>query len=278
MFDVSHMGQLRISGKDRYKFINKIQTGDIEKLEFNKSQLALMLNDQAGIIDDTIVSHFPDYIGMVVNSGNKFSDLIHMFNIKMLHKFEVDIVHLQELSLIAIQGPSSHQVLQSIIHPDVDLTKVKFMDSILTQTHSKYDSIPIQVSRSGYTGEDGFELGVEDQYAEKLANILLENEQVELAGLGARDTLRLEAGLCLHGHEMDLHINPVQAQLMWTVRKNYRQQMDADSKKDTAFIGARLLAHIQDSKSANHKRVGLVVLDKGIIRQDCEIFDDQKSK
>lgn len=217
VFDVSHMAQLKIFGKDRAKFIEKLVVGDFQNCPVNTGFLSLILNDNAGIIDDAIVTKFDDHIHMVVNAGNKYGDLEHMFQVQKEYfpNADISIQHLTDKALIALQGPKAHIVLQKLV--DQDLSKYLFMNHFYAKCPQL--NTQLQVCRSGYTGEDGFEISIQDNLAADFCDLLFQNDFVKPAGLGARDTLRLEAGLCLHGNDIDATVNPAEAVLMWTVRK-----------------------------------------------------------
>lgn len=263
-FDVSHMAQLKIYGRDREKFIEKLVVGDYKNCPPNTGFLSLMLNDQAGIVDDAIVTKFEDHIHMVVNAGNKYGDLQHMFKIKqeVFPNDDITIKYLQDRALVALQGPKAHVALQKLI--DKDLSKYVFMNHFFAKCVPL--DTDLQICRSGYTGEDGFEISIKDNKVEEFCDLLFQNDFVKPAGLGARDTLRLEAGLCLHGNDIDATINPAEAALMWTVRK----------EPDQKFIGYEALE--QKKKSITKKRAGFIVQESGVLRQGMEILDAEKNK
>ncbi len=156
---------------------------------------------------------------MVLNAGNKFKDVAHFQQIKeaFFKNSELSFKYLEDYSLVALQGPKAHLVFHDLIkNTKLDLNKIAFM----THFSVTIDDINLDVFRSGYTGEDGFEISVHNDQVVKFVDLLLKDERVKPAGLGARDSLRLEAGLCLHGNDIDETINPAEAGLMWTVRKN----------------------------------------------------------
>ena len=158
---------------------------------------------------------------MVLNAGNKHKDMAHFQKIKeeSFKNADISFKYLDDYSLVALQGPKAHQVLADILKSsgqNIDLNKVGFM----THFSVAIGEIKIDVYRSGYTGEDGFEISVHNNQSIQFAELLLKDQRVQPAGLGARDSLRLEAGLCLHGNDIDETTNPAEAGLMWTVRKN----------------------------------------------------------
>jgi aminomethyltransferase len=217
-FDVSHMGQIKFYGKDRLLFLERIYCNDFAKMKPGDASLTMILNEKAGIIDDNIVSNFGDHHHAVMNAGNTDNDLAHM---KKVHEMEfkgkdVRYEFLSNRSLIALQGPKAAEMLQPLL--DQDLKKVPFMTIFNAKLKGlNADAI---VCRCGYTGEDGFEISVKHEDATRLADYLFsKNKNLAPAGLAARDSLRLEAGLCLHGQEMSTTITPIEAGLMWIVRK-----------------------------------------------------------
>ncbi|XP_036389768.1 aminomethyltransferase, mitochondrial [Megalops cyprinoides] len=247
IFDVSHMLQTKVHGKDRVKFIESLIVGDIAELKDNQGTLSLFTNDKGGIKDDLIVTKTDQgYLYVVSNAGCADKDSAHME--AKLKEFkaaghDADLEYLDE-SLIAVQGPSMVQVLQPGL-PD-DLSKLTFMTSTLTTVFG----IPgCRVTRCGYTGEDGVEISVPRSAVVALTERLLANSEVRLAGLGARDSLRLEAGLCLYGNDIDETTTPVEATLVWTIGKRRRQTRD--------FPGAEIIIP-QIKAKTKRKRVGLL--------------------
>ncbi|KAG8002824.1 Aminomethyltransferase [Nibea albiflora] len=232
IFDVSHMLQTKVHGKDRVKFMESLVVADIEELKDNQGTLTLFTTQKGGIIDDLIVTKTDQgYLYVVSNAGCSDKDTAHMKTGGVQRcGFDVDLEFLDE-ALIALQGPSMSRVLQEGLKED--LSKLTFMTSTLATVFG----IPgCRVTRCGYTGEDGVEK-------------LLANSEVKLAGLGARDSLRLEAGLCLYGNDIDETTTPVEATLVWTIGKRRRQNRD--------FPGADIIVPQIKAKTAR-KRVGLV--------------------
>eukprot|EP01017_Pseudomicrothorax_dubius_P033769 TRINITY_DN4554_c0_g3_i2.p1 TRINITY_DN4554_c0_g3~~TRINITY_DN4554_c0_g3_i2.p1 ORF type:complete len:394 (-),score=104.58 TRINITY_DN4554_c0_g3_i2:171-1352(-) len=263
LFDVSHMGQVKITGKDALEFVESIVVGNIAGLKSNHSTLSLILNSHGGIIDDTIVTRFDDHIHMVVNASNKNNDLQHMNGYKSL-KFarkDVNIIPFESNSLVALQGPKSAEVLQQVF--GLDTSNFYFM------THHEVNlqklGTKVLISRSGYTGEDGFEISVPSDKIDAFCDLLLANSSVKPAGLGARDSLRLEAGLCLHGNDIDEERNPVEAALMWTVRK---------TPGLAPFIGYEEVQRAT-KEGVKQKRVGFLVDETGIVRGGASIMNEQ---
>ncbi|XP_010894144.1 aminomethyltransferase, mitochondrial isoform X1 [Esox lucius] len=247
IFDVSHMLQSKVHGRDRVKFIESMIVGDIAELKDNQGTLTLFTNDKGGINDDLIVTKTDQgYLYVVSNAGCADKDSANMK--AKLAEFKaaghnVDLEFLDEC-LIAVQGPATAKVLQPGLKDD--LSKLTFMTSTLTSVFGIQDC---RVTRCGYTGEDGVEISVPKSGVVALMERLLANSEVKLAGLGARDSLRLEAGLCLYGNDIDETTSPVEATLVWTIGKRRRQAMD--------FPGAEIIVPQIKAKTAR-KRVGLV--------------------
>uniref|UniRef100_A0A8C9Y0Z8 Aminomethyltransferase n=1 Tax=Sander lucioperca TaxID=283035 RepID=A0A8C9Y0Z8_SANLU len=247
IFDVSHMLQTKVHGKDRVKFMESLVVADIAELKDNQGTLSLFTTEKGGIIDDLIVTKTDQgYLYVVSNAGCADKDSAHMKARLAEFKaagFDVDLEFLDE-ALIALQGPSMSQVLQEGLKED--LSKLTFMTSTLATVFG----IPgCRVTRCGYTGEDGVEVSVPQSSVVELTEKLLANGEVKLAGLGARDSLRLEAGLCLYGNDIDETTTPVEGTLVWTIGKRRRQAKD--------FPGADIIVPQIKAKTAR-KRVGLV--------------------
>ncbi|KAJ3050701.1 hypothetical protein HK097_008307 [Rhizophlyctis rosea] len=248
LFDVSHMLQTKWIGKDHTRFIESLTVADIQSLPLGQSTLSVFTNTSGGIIDDTVINKQSDSnLYVVSNAGCAEKDLKHIR--EQLKGFQdkggdVDVQVLEAFSLVALQGPSAAKVVESLVGKD--LSDFKFM----TSRHLDIKGIPVYISRCGYTGEDGFEISVPDSEVVRLSELLLENPDVELAGLGARDSLRLEAGLCLYGHDMDEATSPVEAGLTWTIGQRRRTE--------GGFLGAeRILPQIKGG--VPKRRVGLIV-------------------
>lgn len=247
LFDVSHMLQTKILGKDRVKFMESLVVGDIAELKENQGTLTVFTNENGGIIDDLIVTKTSDgYLYVVSNAGCSEKDSAHMQSKLKEFKAAGHDVDLEPLdnALIALQGPSMTKVLQNGVSGD--LTKLPFMTSALMTVYG----VPgCRVTRCGYTGEDGVEISIPAAHAVQIAESLLKDSEVKLSGLGARDSLRLEAGLCLYGNDIDETSSPVEASLVWTIGKRRREAAD--------FPGASvIIRHIKEK--TQRKRVGLI--------------------
>lgn len=261
LFDVSHMGQIRWHGKDAVKFIEKVVVGDIAALKEGEAKLSLIVNENGGIVDDTVITNAGDHIYMVVNGACKFKDMDHFKN--HMAGMDVQMEYLEDQQLLALQGKGAMAVATRLI-PDIDFTKMNFM----TGTVATVAGIPnCRVTRCGYTGEDGFEISVDYAKAVALAEALLDQPEVQVSGLGARDSLRLEAGLCLYGNDLDEGVNPVEAALTWTIGGPKSRR-----RIEQGFLGAdKFLEPGGKLKPVSRKRVGLTGM-KAPARGSTEIF------
>ncbi|KAF4720584.1 hypothetical protein FOZ62_000260 [Perkinsus olseni] len=265
LFDVSHMGQLRVYGKDRVRFMESLTVGDLQILKPGEGRLTLLTTPQSTIIDDTVICNEGDHLYVVLNASNTDKDMKHIE--RALEDFDGD-VSLEphpETSLIALQGPKAMEVLQPMLAED--LTKVPFMVSFATTVNG----VPnVTVTRCGYTGEDGFELSIPtSQGVNAIADKMLENEAVLPAGLGARDTLRIEAGLCLYGHDISETTTVAEAALAWTVSKRRRTEAN--------FPGADIFLRQVKKGGVDRKRVGLLVTGPPA-REGSLILDTEGNK
>ena len=261
LFDVSHMGQLLLSGPGADAFLESLVPVDIIDLPVGKQRYALLTNETGGIIDDLMISRHKDYLYIVVNAARKTRDIDHI-----LAKVPagVTLQTLDDHALIALQGPEAARILQEIVPEVADMV---FMDACALSI----DGIPCLVSRSGYTGEDGFEISIPGADAQRIVQRLLAHPQVALIGLGARDSLRLEAGLCLYGQDIDEQTTPVAASLSWAISKNRR----SDGARAGNFPGAQIILAQLDSKQTTTRRVGLIGSSKAPVRAGTELVDSQ---
>jgi len=217
LFDVSHMGQIVLrpkSGKvgDAALALERLVPQDIVAVAPGRQRYAQFTNDQGGILDDLMVANFGSHLFLVVNAACKQADEAHL----RAHLSDICAIEpLQNRALIALQGPKAEKVLAKFC---ADAPAMRFMDA----GPHRVDGSECFVSRSGYTGEDGFEISVPAEAAEQLAKALLGNSDVLPIGLGARDSLRLEAGLCLYGHDIDNSTTPAEAALQWSIQKSRR--------------------------------------------------------
>jgi aminomethyltransferase len=254
LFDVSHMGQARVTGD--VSALEALITADLQALGAGEQKYTLLLNERGGIMDDLMVSR-PDGDGVfvVVNAATKTNDFAHM---RAQFGDRATLTELDDRALLALQGPMAAEVLKAHAPKTAELV---FMQAGWFQI----DGVDVMASRSGYTGEDGFELSIPAADAERVARLLLADARVKPIGLGARDSLRLEAGLCLYGHDMDEDRTPVEASLLWAVAKSRRERAD--------FPGAeRILKQIADGPA--QKRVGFALKDRAPAREGAEIAVD----
>ncbi len=268
LFDVSHMLQTRILGKDRFRFLESLTVADLQGARDGDAVLTLFTNDDGGIEDDLIAtrSDSDESVFVVSNAARRDEDLRLM---RSGIRDEDDVrIEVLERALLALQGPESARVLQRLL--DFDLTGLKFMKSRVGVNIAGIEDC--RVTRCGYTGEDGFEISIEAEKASILATTLLENKEVALAGLGARDSLRLEAGLCLYGDDINSETTPVEAGLAWTIAKRRRQSAD--------FPGAKvIMRQMRDKSTVLKKRVGLVMTSKGpSARKGVNVLDEESGR
>lgn len=264
LFDVSHMGQLQLTGDGAARFIESLVPVDIVDLPVGKQKYALFTNEQGGILDDLMVTNLGDSLFIVVNAACKEQDIKH------LQSYLPDSLNLKELTdraLLALQGPKACDVLSSLIPEVADMV---FMDvKIIT-----IDGVECIISRSGYTGEDGYEISVPADKAAWLAAKLTEFSDVEWIGLGARDSLRLECGLCLYGHDLDQTTTPVEASLLWAISPARRK----GGVRSGGFPGDSVILEQIETKSVSRKRVGLVGTTKAPVREETELFNSEGLK
>ncbi len=262
LFDVSHMGQLRLVGPDAAAAFESLMPVDVIGLGVGKQRYGLLLNDEGGILDDLMFVNRGDDLFVIVNGACKVADIAH---IQARIGQRCQVIPLPEQALLALQGPQAVTAL-SRLAPGV--AQLVFM----TGGAFSIDGIDCYVTRSGYTGEDGFEISVPAAQAEGLARTLLAQPEVKPIGLGARNSLRLEAGLCLYGNDLDTSTTPVEAGLTWAIQKVRR----AGGEREGGFPGAaKVLAQLADLQGTagvlTRKRVGLVALDRVPVREHTEL-------
>ena len=257
LFDVSHMGQLSIRGP--HAALEDLVPSDIESLALFQQRYTVLTNEGGGILDDLMVTRLPERLFAVVNAAHKEGDFEHLS--KCLAG-TCDLEPHDDRALLALQGPAAAGVLAAVCD---QAGALEFM----TAAECAIAGIDCLVNRSGYTGEDGFEISVAANDAERLARLLLSNAQVEPVGLGARDSLRLEAGLCLSGTDIDATTTPVEAGLSWLIAKKYRGNAAVSAK----FPGApRILRQVHDG--AERTRVGLRPQGRIPLRGDTSLRND----
>mgnify|MGYP000126482140 FL=1 len=258
LFDVSHMGQVVITGEGVAAALEKLVPVELERLGINKQTYALFTNEQGGILDDLMIVRWAeDCFLLVVNAACKEQDIAYLRS--NLPGLEVE--YLEGRGLLALQGPAAASVMAQLA-PGV--RELVFM----TGSRVTLEGADCYITRSGYTGEDGFEISVPAGSAEALARKLVSFEHVKAIGLGARDSLRLEAGLCLYGHDLDTETTPIQASLLWSISKSRR----ADGAKAGGFPGADIIFNEQ-ANGASRKRVGLKVEGRAPVREGAELVN-----
>jgi aminomethyltransferase len=256
LFDVSHMGQLRLwgAGAAAAAQLERLVPADLLSLAPMRQRYSQFTNAAGGILDDLMIVNRNDHLFLVVNAGCKIQDIAYL---QAQLPASIRVEPLPERALLALQGPKAAAVLSRL---DPAVAEMKFMSCLET----KLDGIAAIVTRSGYTGEDGYEISIADRQAEKLAQILLADPAVKPIGLGARDSLRLEAGLCLYGHDIDVATSPIEADLAWSIGKRRREQ--------GGFPGAeRIQRELRDGPM--RRRVGLLPEGRAPIREGTELLD-----
>lgn len=258
LFDVSHMGQAWLRGKDAAARLETLVPGDLAALALGRIRYTQLLNADAGILDDLMVTRVSGAAGgeevlfLVVNAGCKAQDFAHIA--AALPDLTLEV--LPDQALIAVQGPEAAAALAKLVAGHET-------QPFMTMTAGSWDGVPLLISRSGYTGEDGYEISVPANKAEAFAKALLALPEVKPIGLGARDSLRLEGGLCLYGHDIDTKTTPAEAQLMWSISKRRRAE--------GGFPGAaRLQGQIE--RGAPRLRVGIRPAGRAPAREGVEVL------
>ena len=266
LFDVSHMGQLRLVGPDAAAAFESLMPVDVIDLPVGKQRYGLLLNDEGGIIDDLMFFRVAqDEIFVIVNGACKVGDIAH---IQARIGQRCQVIPLPDHALLALQGPQAATALARLA-PGVE--KLVFM----TGGSFTIAGCDCFVTRSGYTGEDGFEISVPAAQADTLARTLLAQPEVKPIGLGARNSLRLEAGLCLYGNDIDTNTTPVEAALNWAMQKVRR----TGGARAGGFPGAdKVLAQLDNPASLTRKRVGLVALERVPVREHTELQSEGGQK
>jgi len=264
LFDVSHMGQLRLVGPDAAAAFESLMPVDVIDLPVGKQRYGLLLAEDGGILDDLMFVKREHDIFMVVNGACKVADMAH---IQARIGSRCQVIPMPEMALLALQGPQAVTAL-SRLAPGVE--KLVFMTGGSFTVQTGAQAIDVFLTRSGYTGEDGFEISVHCDQADALARALLAQPEVKPIGLGARNSLRLEAGLCLYGNDITTGTNPVEANLLWAMQKVRR----AGGARAGGFPGAeKILAQLDQAPADARKRVGLVALERIPVRDHTPLHD-----
>jgi aminomethyltransferase len=262
LFDISHMGQIKITGENVLSAVERLVPGLLTGLQPYTQKYTVLTNPEGGIIDDVMIMHAGDHVRMVVNAACKNSDLAYLQN-KLENRCVIEM--LESESLLALQGPVAARILGKYIPAVTELT-------FMTVGKFVQEEVEFVISRSGYTGEDGFEISLPDDYAERFAKLILAEDEVALIGLGARDTLRLEAGLCLYGQDIDNTTTPVEAALEWLVPKADQLGGDIDDYPGVE----RIRNHLHNG--TERRRVGLKPQSKVPLRTGTVLLNDQQEQ
>ena len=269
LFDVSHMGQLIISGPGVTASLEKLLPVDLEALEVHQQTYALLTNEHGGILDDLIITRWGEELFfVVVNAACKEQDTAHFRqNLPAEAKIEV----LDDHALLAIQGPTAKEVIQSLAPEACQLTFMHGCPVVISyESDSGKIDVECYITRSGYTGEDGFEISIPSVHSESIARLLLSFKQVESIGLGARDSLRLEAGLCLYGHDMNTETTPIEASLLWSISKSRRP----GGSKEGGFLGTEKIFK-ELAEGAKRKRIGLSINGRAPVREGATLVNPE---
>jgi aminomethyltransferase len=258
VFDVSHMGEFWVNGDRAVDFVNYVTTNDVAALAVGQVQYSTILNPRGTIEDDCLVYRFADRVMMVVNASNAPKDLAHIS--RHAGRFGVSVHDAtDEMTLLAVQGPATAPILQTLTK--TELSAIKYYHF----TEGEVAGRRAIISRTGYTGEDGFELYIDNDSAVPIWNALMATKQIVPAGLGARDTLRLEMGMALYGNDIDDTVTPLEANLAWLVKL---------SKGD--FVGRDALVKQKEAGVAK-KLVGFTMSDRVFPRHGYPVFQDGHS-
>jgi aminomethyltransferase len=265
LFDVSHMGQLRLVGTDAAAAFESLMPVDVIGLAPGKQRYGLLLTEEGTIIDDLMFVNRGRDLFVIVNGACKVGDIAH---IKARIGNRCEVLPMPERALLALQGPKAVDALSRLV-PGVET--LVFM----TGGDFTWEGADLFVTRSGYTGEDGFEISVHDSRADAFARALLAQPEVKPVGLGARNSLRLEAGLCLYGNDIDTTTTPVEAALNWAIQKVRR----TGGERAGGFPGAaKVLGQLDGTIPLERKRVGLVALERVPVREHTELRDAQGNR
>lgn len=269
VFDVSHMGEIEISGHDRMKFVNYLTTNDASTLDLGQVQYTTMLYPDAGIVDDLLVYNLENRILLVVNAANTAKDYQWILDNQ---KYDINIRNISDdIGQLAVQGPKAELVMQKLFETELSALKYYWAIEVSMNPASLkregMKDIPVILSRTGYTGEDGFEVYVDKQYATQIWQMIFDaglEYDIKPVGLGARDTLRFEMRYCLYGNDIDKTTNPLEAGLGWVVKFDKGDFLGRDSLLKTKENGI------------SRKLVGFEAISKGIPRPHQDIYINDK--
>ena len=263
LFDVSHMGQIDVSGKGVVAALEAVLPIDLATLKPGRQRYSLLLDENGGILDDLMVTNAAHHFTLVVNGATKWDDIAHL---REHLPDEVTLNHLDDDALLALQGPEAAEALSrmGLVAINAGWPAVEAM-TFMEAGPFQWDGVPLRISRSGYTGEDGYEIAVPAEHAVALADALCSQPEVRPIGLGARDSLRLEAGLPLHGHDLGPETDPVSADLGFAINKRRRAE--------GGFPGAELVLQALSAGPAQ-KRVGLALEGRMAAREGAVVIHD----
>ncbi|RKZ48545.1 MAG: glycine cleavage system aminomethyltransferase GcvT [Gammaproteobacteria bacterium] len=258
LFDISHMGQIRLQGKQAVSVLESLIPSKISDLQTGQQKYSVLSNDRGGILDDIMVTNMGDHLLLVVNAACKHEDVEYLQSMmRDMSNEDCQLEFLQDKALMALQGPAAASVLEEF---SPETARLHFMQGGAFNIRD----IPCVINRCGYTGEDGFEISIPVGRAEDLARLLLKNDKVRMIGLGARDTLRLEAGFCLYGHDIGPETSPVEAAIEWII---------ADKTNKSSCPGAEIIWQ-QLASGVTRRRVGLMMQGKVPLREGMDVLDD----
>ncbi|HJP26935.1 MAG TPA: glycine cleavage system aminomethyltransferase GcvT [Arenicellales bacterium] len=256
LFDVSHMGQIRLHGSAAARELEALVTADIVDLAPGQQRYTLFTNPDGGIVDDLMVANGGDHLFLVVNAACKEQDINHL-----RANITAEMELLSTRALLALQGPAAQTVLERVVPGLADLHFMQAMEA-------KWARNDLFITRSGYTGEDGFEISLPSDCAEEFARWLISQPEVLPVGLGARDSLRLEAGLCLYGHDITAETTPIEARLGWAISSQRRNGGD----RAGGFPGSKIILK-QMSEGAEKMRVGLRATGRAPVREGAPLVE-----
>lgn len=257
LFDVSHMGQVIIKGNGADEWLETLVPGNIIDLKENRIRYTTFTNEEGGILDDLMITKRNDDIFMVVNAACKEQDIKHMISHMPDH---LELIEITDRALVALQGPIAAKVLARFVD---GVDEMPFM----SYTEAKINGVHCFISRCGYTGEDGHEISIPANSAEMICAALLAEDEVEAIGLGARDSLRLEAGLCLYGHDITIDTTPAEGAISWSIGKRRREE--------GGFPGAEKIIRQIEKDDVDRLRVGILPSGKAPAREGTEILDTE---
>jgi aminomethyltransferase len=266
LFDVSHLGVIKVTGPMRAEFLEKAVISDVKELPEGRSILSYIMNKEGGIVDECTITNMGEYLSIIVNGACRHKDWAFLLKAKLNEYADADdkvgLELYQEDAIVALQGPRAAEVLQAVLGTSLDLSKMSFLDS--KKHNIKKISSLCTISRCGYTGEDGFEIMVPKEKAIDLSQILLNEKAggsqqiVKMAGLSCRDTLRQECGLCLYGHELHENIGLVEANHAWVIGKRRRKEggfygWEIVKKQLTTNVPMRLCGFVTEGTTAREQ-------------------------